>query len=60
MIISNYNLNILEKTSYETLYKYSPDLGLSISICKRNSFHPYSRHLKPYYSRDEIIKQENE
>jgi hypothetical protein len=56
MIISNYNLNILEKTSYETLYKYSPDLGLSISICKRNSFHPYSRHLKPYYSRDEIIK----
>ena len=56
IIISNYDLNILEKTSYETLYKYSPDLGLSISICKRNSFHPYSRHLKPYYSRDEIIK----
>lgn len=55
-IIKNYDLNILEKTSYETLYKYSPDLGLSISICKRNSFHPYSRHLKPYYSRDEIIK----
>lgn len=55
-IISNYNLSILEKTSYETLYKYSPDLGLSISICKRNSFHPYSKHLKPYYSRDEIIK----
>lgn len=56
IIINNYDLNILEKTSYETLYKYSPDLGLSISICKRNSFHPYSMHLKPYYSRDEIIK----
>ena len=55
-ILDNYNLSILEKTSYETLYKYSPDLGLSISICKRNSFHPYSKHLKPYYSRDEIIK----
>ena len=55
-IINNYDLPILEKTSYETLYKYSPDLGLSISICKRNSFHPYSSHLKPYYSRDEIIK----
>lgn len=55
-ILSNYDLTVLEKTSYETLYKYSPDLGLSISICKRNSFHPYSRHLKPYYSRDEIIK----
>ena len=35
MIISNYNLNILEKTSYETLYKYSPDLGLSIVFEKK-------------------------
>ena len=55
-IIKNYNLDILEKTSYETLYKFSPELGLSISICKRNSFHPYFKHLYPYYSRDEIIK----
>nr|QFG74555.1 MAG: hypothetical protein [Megaviridae environmental sample] len=55
-IISNYDLNILEKTSYETLYKFSPNLGLSISICKRNSFYPYSKHLKPYYSKNELIK----
>lgn len=55
-ILSNYDIPTLEKTSYETLYKYSPDLGLSISICKRNSFHPYSQHLIPYYSRDELIK----
>lgn len=55
-IINNYNLNILEKTSYETFYKYSSKLGLSISICKRNSFHPFSRHLNPYYTKDELVK----
>ena len=30
--------------------------GLSVSICKRNSFHPYSIHLTPYYTKDELIK----
>jgi hypothetical protein len=55
-IIDNYNLEYLEKTSYETLYRYSPDYGLSISICKRNSFHPYSFHLNPYYTKNELIK----
>jgi len=55
-IIDNYNLEYLEKTSYETLYRYSPDYGLSISICKRNSFHPYSFHLIPYYTKNELIK----
>ena len=55
-IINNYDLDILEKTAYETLYKYSPDFGLSISICKRNSFHPFIQHLKPYYTKMELIK----
>ena len=55
-ILDNYDLEALEKTSYETLYRYSPDYGLSISICKRNSFHPYSFHLNPYYSKNELIK----
>ena len=55
-IINNYNLEVLEKTSYETLYKYSPKFGLSISICKRNSFHPFAKHLTPYYTKNELIK----
>ena len=55
-IIDNYILDILEKTSYETLYRFSPDLGLTISICKRNSFNPYSKHLTPYYTKNELIK----
>ncbi len=55
-ILDNYDLDTLEKTSYETLYRYSPDFGLSISICKRNSFHPYSTHLTPYYTKNELLK----
>ena len=41
-IIDNYDLPTLEKTSYDTLYRYSPDLGMALSICKRNSFNRYS------------------
>jgi hypothetical protein len=55
-VISNYNLDILIETSYKTLYKYSPSLGLLVSICKRNSFHQYISHLKPYYSKIELVK----
>ena len=55
-IISNYNLEILIETSYKTLYKYSHELGLLVSICKRNSFNPYIKHLKPYYTKLELIK----
>ena len=54
-IISNYDIDTLINTSYKTLYKYSPSLGLSVSICKRNSFHALS-HLKPYYTNIELIK----
>ena len=55
-IINNYDLNILIDTSYKTLYTYSPYLGLSISICKRNSFNKFSNHINPYYSKIELIK----
>ena len=55
-IIDNYNLDELLKTSTKVLYESSTQLGLSISICKRNSFNKYSQHLLPYYSRDELIK----
>jgi hypothetical protein len=55
-IIDNYELNILINTSYKTLYEFSMNLGLQISICKRKSFHPFIKHLKPYYSKNELIK----
>ena len=46
-ILENYHIETLYKTSVETFFKFSPDLGLNISICKRKSFHPYFSHLKP-------------
>ena len=55
-IIDNYNLYILSDTSYKVLYKYSKSLGLQVSICKRKSFSPYLKHLKPYYTKNELIK----
>lgn len=55
-IMNNYDIETLIETSHKTLYKYSEDLGLSISICKRNSFHPYITYLNPYYTKNELIK----
>ena len=55
-IIHNYDMDILINTSYKTLYKYSQALGLLVSICKRNSFNPFIYHLKPYYTKLELIK----
>ena len=55
-IIDNYDIETLLDTSYKILYKYSHQLGLSVSICKRNSFNRYSNHLNPYYTKDELIK----
>ena len=54
-IIENYDIDTLIDTSYKVLYKYS-GIGLSISICKRNSFNPYIYYLKPYYTKNELIK----
>jgi len=55
-IMKNYNITILLNTSYKSLYKYSTQLGLQISICKRNSFNKFIDHLNPYYSKLELIK----
>ena len=54
-IIENYDIETVIDTSYKILYKYS-GIGLSISICKRNSFHPFIYYLKPYYTKNELIK----
>lgn len=55
-IMENYNIEELLETSFKTLYKFSPDLGLKVSICKRKSFHKLANHLNPYYSLEELIK----
>lgn len=55
-IIENYDIPTLIETSKKTLFDYSLNFGLKISICKRNSFNPFMKHLKPYYSKPELIK----
>jgi hypothetical protein len=56
LIIENYNLDILKTTSYNTLYEHSSELGGKITICKRESFHYLIKHLRPYYSKIELVK----
>lgn len=55
-VMNNYDIDTLIETSYKALYKYSPSLGLLVSICKRHSFDPFIQHLKPYYTKMELIK----
>ena len=55
-IIDNYDIDTLINISYKVLYQYSTNLGLSVSICKRNSFNPYIFYLKPYYTKIELVK----
>jgi hypothetical protein len=53
--LNNYNFEILNDTSKKVLFKYSPQLGLNTTMCQRNSFNPYFKHLKPYYTKNELI-----
>ena len=53
--LKNYDLTKLYNNSIETMYLYSPQIGLDITICKRKSFIPFFSHLKPYYSKNELI-----
>lgn len=55
IIMDNYDIETLIKNSYETTFKFSQELGLDISICKRNSFNRFFSHLKPYYSKMELV-----
>lgn len=55
-ILDNYDIETLKNTSLETLYKFSEELGLTITICKRESFNKYASHLSPYYTKLELKK----
>lgn len=47
--------DILLDTYIKSLYNTN-ELGKSITLCKKKSFHPLLKHIKPYYTQDEIIK----
>ena len=50
-----YNFKKLEKTYMMLFYKYSNNVGKNITVCKRPSFLSIFSHIKPYYTRSEII-----
>lgn len=49
-----FDIQILLDTYIKTLYN-TQELGKSITLCKRPSFSPKFNHIKPYFSKDEII-----
>ena len=50
-----FDLNILYQTYIKIFYKYSIFEGKEITTCQKPSFLPQFTHLKPYFSRSEII-----
>ncbi len=53
--LEQYNLDILESTYEHAFYFYSNKVGKDITTCVRPSFLPHFKHIKPYYTRSEII-----
>ena len=53
--LNNFNLNILYKTYVYLFYKFSNEAGKNLTLCEKPSFIPYYKHIKPYYSRSELI-----
>jgi hypothetical protein len=47
---------ILYNTYLSVFYRYAPEIGNATYTCIRRSFIPHKGHLKPYYTKDEIIK----
>lgn len=48
--------NKLFDTYINIFYRYAPELANGTYTCLRKSFMPHKNHLKPYYTRDEVIK----
>lgn len=53
--MKNFDIPILEETYYRAFYKYSEEVGKSLLHCERPSFNRYFYHIRPYYTRSEII-----
>lgn len=51
----SFDLETLENTYIKIFYYYANEVGKNITVCVRPSFMPYYIHLKPYYTRSELI-----
>jgi hypothetical protein len=50
-----FDIDILYETYIKVFYKYSAFVGKEITTCYRPSFLPQFHHLRPYFTRSEII-----
>jgi hypothetical protein len=53
--INNFDLEILYLTYLKVFYEYSEYVGRENTICRKKSFIPQFKHMKPYYMRTEVI-----
>lgn len=53
--LESFDLKILFRTYTTVFYLYANSLGKNITTCMRPSFLPHFTHIKPYYTRSEVI-----
>lgn len=53
--LGSFNISILETTYIKVFYFYANEVGKNITVCLRPSFLPHFKHIKPYYTRSELI-----
>ena len=53
--LESFNLDTLYKTYMQVFYLYANEVGKNITTCKKPSFLPHFIHIKPYYTRSEVI-----
>lgn len=54
--MDQFDFNVLYDTYLNVFYKYAPEIGNKTYTCIRRSFIPHKGHLKPYYTKDEVLK----
>lgn len=53
--LESFDFDELLSTYVQVFYYYANEVGKDITICLRPSFLPHFKHIKPYYSRSELI-----
>ena len=53
--LESFDLETLRNTYVKTFYYYANEVGKNITVCTRPSFMSHFKHIKPYYSRSELI-----
>lgn len=58
MFMNYFDLDLLHKTYTNVFNKYSTFEGQEITACRKPSFLPQFYHIRPYYTRNELINME--